>query len=231
MRIAEELYPNGVTTSTHFNDALTQLIRDRNLKKIVETGTYHGTGTTRAIIEGQRFLPGRCQFYSIEVNPENHRIAQRNTVGENVRCMLGLSVPSHMKPPAKAIEFLDYPSDIVVDFKEDVRSASYFAEVNYNVKDNLLQYCLEQMDFKPDLVLLDSAGHLGFLEFEYLLTLVDAPFYLALDDTGHVKHFKTVQKILKDDRFTLVFETPEKFGSSIFKVSANRSHRANSQPR
>jgi len=37
--------------------------------------------------------------------------------------------------------------------------------VNFRVRDMMLHYALEKMQFQPDLVILDSAGHIGFIEF------------------------------------------------------------------
>lgn len=217
MRVAEDVIYNGMTSSGAFNKALTALIANRGITKVIETGTYLGTGTTKAIIEGLQAHGKPFQFFSLEVNPSNYSKAVMN-VGrvEGVHLLNVLSINKTDLP--KLVEFTDYPEDVIVDYQEKVRSKSYVSEVSYNVKDEGLYDCLKALDCEPELVVLDSAGHIGLQEFNELMKYVKGTFYLALDDINHVKHYKTVQKIKDDDRFTIVWETSDKFGSLLAKV-------------
>jgi len=217
MRIAEDVVREGMTSSGAFNKALTALVANNRLTKIIETGTYLGTGTTKAILKGLQAHGEPFKFFSIEVNPVNYSKAVMN-VGKVEGCYLinGLSIAKHDLP--KAVEFTNYPEHIVVDYQEGVRQKSYISEVSYNVKDSCLYECLKALDGCPELVVLDSAGHIGMQEYEELLRYARGTFLLALDDTNHVKHFKTVEKIKTDERFTIVWETSDKFGSLIAKV-------------
>lgn len=218
MQIAEELVKNGMTSSGAFNKALTALVANNGITKIIETGTYLGTGTTRAILEGLQAHGKPFQFFSIEVNPNNYQKAVLNTGKvEGLYLLNGLSISKSDLP--KVVEFTDFPENIVVDYQEKTRSSSYVTEVSYNVKDEVLYDCLKALDCKPELVVLDSAGHIGMQEFDYLMNYVQGKFFLALDDINHVKHYKTVQKIKDDERFTIVWETSDKFGSLLAKAN------------
>lgn len=210
MQIAELIKGATTQASTAFTDEITKLIKSKKLKKIIETGSYHGTGTTKAIAAGE-------QVYSIEVNPKNHDIAKKNNKGSHIQFLLGLSVDKSQIPVN--ITF-DVPDHIIVDHLDRNRQKLYTAEVSYEVEDNLLDKALSMMDYKPDLVLLDSAGHMGLIEFKYLMERVKGKFYLALDDTLHVKHYNTMQYIKENtEQFKVIYETDEKFGSAIIKVS------------
>lgn len=215
MRIAEEVVKQGMAAGSAFMDAITDLIWTEKLNKIIETGSYHGTGTTRAIRNG---MTGGEEVYSIEVNPAHHRIAKKNNADSGINFLLGLSVPNSMKPVSSTF---DVPDWVIIDHQPNVRDGLYTREIMFNVPDDMLRYAMSKVDFRPDLVILDSAGHMGLIEFKYLMTLVpdDNTFYLALDDTNHVKHYDTLQIIQADERFTEVFSTDEKFGSVIVKVS------------
>jgi hypothetical protein len=138
---------------------------------------------------------------------------------EGVYLLNGLSISKSDLP--KEVEFTDFPDWVVVDYQEKVREKSYISEVSYNVKDNILYECLKAFDGKPELVVLDSAGHIGLQEFNELMSWVQGEFFLALDDINHVKHFKTVEKIKADERFKIVWQTSDKFGSLIAKVSVS----------
>jgi len=53
---------------------------------------------------------------------------------------------------------------------------------------------------------------MGFIEFDYFLTLVRGPCTLMLDDTRHVKHHRSVEHMKQDPRFVIEADSPEKFG-------------------
>lgn len=214
MQIAEQILKDGMAAQSDFMDAITGLIREKKLKNIIETGSYLGMGTTRAISEG---LSGDETVYSIEVNPDHYRKAIENNKGSRINFILGLSVG---KPQLPIDITFNVPDHIVVDHLDSVRSLRYKQEVSFPVGDNMLDYALSKFDYKPDLVILDSAGHIGLIEFKYLMERVQSPFYLALDDTLHVKHYNTMQLIQNDpSRYAVEFITDQKFGSAIIRVS------------
>ena len=76
---------------------------------------------------------------------------------------------------------------------------------------------------KPDFVLLDSAGHMGIIEFDYFLSLVRGPCTLMLDDTRHVKHHPSLQRMKADPRFVIELESPEKFGFVLASFHPKRT--------
>jgi hypothetical protein len=213
MRIAEEIVKNGMSAGTAFTDALTGIIYAHSLKKIIETGSYKGEGTTAAI---RRAMSGDEQVYSIEVNPTYHHEAEVANGGSGIHFLLGLSIGNAQIPVDTTFNVPDW---VVVDHQPEYRSQLYNREVMHKVPDHMLDYALAQMDHRPDLVILDSAGHMGYIEFRYLMERVHGDFFLALDDTNHVKHYETCQVIKDDPRFSLVFNTIEKFGSRIYRVT------------
>lgn len=216
MQIAENLVKAGATAGLAFKREITEMVRTGGFTRIIETGTYYGTGTTRAVLQGiDKSKP--FDFISIECNPAHVEIARKNTGHiPGFTILEGLSVPRRLLP--KKLNLKGYPDDTIVDHKEKDRERLYKEEVDFPGPDDLLRMALEMHDYQTDLIILDSAGHMGTVEFDYLMTIVRAPFMLALDDTLHIKHRKTVQKIENDPRFTLTFETTEKFGSRIYAV-------------
>ena len=79
----------------------------------------------------------------------------------------------------------------------------------------MLINCLEKLDYSPDLVLLDSGGHLGEVEFDTLIPNLKKFCIIALDDIFHVKHYNNLQKIREDGRFAFLSLSREKFGFCI----------------
>lgn len=223
MLIAENIVKNGMAAGTAFMDALTDLVYVNRMSRIIETGTYLGTGTTAAVVKGIKAHGQRAVFITIEVNPRHHASAVANNVGNPVECLLGLSIPFAYLPPMEAITFEGYAPNTVVDHQPKDRAKMYYWETMQGTPERQLDKAMLYVSHYPELVILDSAGHIGTLEFDYLMTLLPKQheFYLALDDTNHVKHAKTVEKIEAYYKNELVFSTEQKFGSRIYRISVH----------
>jgi len=206
-------------------DALGRLIRSRKLKHIIETGTYEGEGTTRAIATALKELNSSdAKLISIEVNPKFVNLTRSNTqkrgLAAYAEVLQGLSLPRTLLPDEVTIErelqeILKEKSTLYVDHDVASRSRHYFGESNYESQDDLLRIAFERFEGKPELILLDSAGHLGFAEFEYIIGLLSAPCLVALDDTNHVKHYRSYKKMKQDSRFKIIAQGDSSFGYCI----------------
>ena len=171
---------------------------------------------------------GEALFCSIEVNPEHLRQARQNLqaagLAERVRLLHGLSVPRERLPSAAEIRRATVEDvafqDIFVDHAEGDRARLYQDETDFpDAEDDLLGSVLDEMDGRPDFVLLDSGGHMGRAEFAYLLERLRAPCTIALDDIYHVKHHANFQRMQDDDRFEILASGREKFGYGIARYT------------
>ena len=133
----------------------------------------------------------------------------------------GLSLPRALLPTLEEIEerfVKNLKGDVIVDYSPEVRAKMYFEETNFpGVPDDRLGWCLQNLSYSPDLVLLDSAGYLGYIEFTYLIENLKSECIIALDDIQHVKHFESFKYIRKHpDRFEILeFSPKDKFGFCI----------------
>ncbi len=215
----------SVDAATQFEKEVRTLFNKIRPSKIIETGTYLGRGTSTIIWKALNDLGINADFTTIEVNPEHHRLASEwfKANSMNVNAELGLSLPRSLLPNLKQIhnEFVTGKEfeGIYYDHNESDRANFYFRETNFNVNEDLLQKTMARHDYKPDFVLLDSAGHVGYLEFQYFMKLIKGECYIMLDDVYHCKHFKTLQTIKADPRFKILVESPEKFGFCIVKFT------------
>jgi hypothetical protein len=211
-----------IDSGSEFASVIRELIITTKPTRIIETGTYLGEGTTRAIADALREVGNRhAIFLSIEVNRANiHRAAEnlhRAGLLDWVRLAHGLSLPRGHLPSLQAIQttLVDKPefTDVFVDHREAERAKLYFAETDFgDVADNLLERALEVFNFCPEFVLLDSGGHVGTEEFNYLIPRLRAPCYIALDDIYHVKHHRNFRTMQEDPRFNIIVSSKEKFG-------------------
>jgi hypothetical protein len=228
--IIAQNYPEGsmgIGTESDFAGAIQQLFLQIRPTKIIETGTYIGTGTTTIIAEAIRMLGLDADFYTIEVNPEYFQRAKQYLRERDykVACLNGLSVPREKLPTLAQIH-KSTVTDIeqggvgFVDHEPDVRAEWYFCETHFpDVPDSLLRMVMRCFDFRPDFVLLDSGGHIGNIEFNYLLEMLEGVCYIALDDTLHIKHSRSLRQMQTDPRFTIVKTSDEKFGFAIAKFT------------
>ncbi|MDR1612805.1 MAG: hypothetical protein LBT97_08475 [Planctomycetota bacterium] len=218
-----------VGEESEFARSIEQLVRLVRPLTIIETGTYLGVGTTSAICRGLAALPQiRCEFHTIEVNPRHYTAALVNLAERGylrlVNPLNGLSLPRSLLPSREAIRryTVDEPpgEDIFVDFPEESRVDIYFRETEHaDCPDDLLDICLRSCGCRPDLLLLDSAGHIGFIEFRHVLDKLRGQCFFALDDTMHVKHHESLVFIRRDPRFTILRESADKFGYCIAKFT------------
>ena len=219
----------AVKTESAFARAIDLLFSKVRPRKIIESGTYIGTGTTTIIASAiKRYAIEDAVFYTIEVNPGHHQRAKRN-LEENdllgyVLPLHGLSVPRFLLPTFDEIEqrcVKDVDSTkLYVDHPLDVRAQRYFGETNFDgVPEDLLGTCLKEFAGRPDFVLLDSGGHMGHIEFNYLVSKLKGPCFIALDDVLHVKHHKSYLQMQKDPRFEILIADKEKMGFCIARFT------------
>lgn len=217
MKLASQLEPHGMAASMELRQDIYNVIQDAKSRNVIETGTYNGLGSTSAILHGLKDAHGtQFSFISMESDPVFYNQARQNLEEEiydgSLVLMNKISVPKHLLPSTVS----DVPEDIITDHADPSR---YLKEVPKGIEDNGLMAALILLDYKPDLVLLDSAGHLGTIEFDYLMQHAIGPFILILDDTLHRKHYQTLEKIKADpERFYILKESKNKFGHAIIHV-------------
>lgn len=200
--------------------AIEDLINLFKPRKIVETGTFMGTGSTTIIARALKKFDYGAQFYSIECNPAFVNAAHTHLIREGLRdyvqLLQGLSIPRKMLPSRDEIlQWLDtMPRHLFDDLQRERQAADYVNETSYDGPDDLLrQVVVSNFGGELDLALLDSAGYLGHIEFKYLLSLLkpETEVIFILDDAiNHVKHYHS-RAYLKE-RGKLIFEVEERYG-------------------
>lgn len=229
VKVACDYEISGATVGTEskFAAEIRKLFARIRPRKIIETGTYLGRGTTTIIaraLEEQGISD--AVFCTIEVNPKNWRQAKEYflAAGLNVHAILGLSIPRSMLPSPDQIQKQTVSDlgreDIFVDHRPGERVGAYYRETDFpDVPDNRLYECLRAFRFRPDFVLLDSAGHIGAIEFNYLFEHLQGPCHIALDDIYHIKHHQNFLRMQKDPRFEILAVSKEKFGFCIARYT------------
>jgi hypothetical protein len=230
-----KLYRDYALASTAMHDdprlaeSLRKVIRERKFTQVLETGSYLGLGSTRFIAEAFPAESPPEIFVTIETNWNNWRQAKRNLARfPFVRPIWGLTVDQ--AEAAKFIRqdeylinhqahpdiFIDDVKDPVAFYLNELAGRLGEKEINPSFREkldrlfhwsgqDLLRQQLRAMADKRPLVVLDSAGGVGFLEFTTLLEVLAGKTYtLLLDDIHHIKHYRSWQHIVNDPSFKLL---------------------------
>lgn len=206
-------------------EALRAAVHQYRPRVVIETGTYLGTGSTRMIAEA--FAPDAPEkFYTIEISRRFYEVARRNLAHlEFVEVVWGLSVSreqaeSFIRSDSLLWEAGRYgieverPEDPVGfylrEISRDKNGAGAWEDECYpepveGAPDNLLARLLPQYRNRQPLIALDSAGGIGWLEFQEVLRLQEGlPFVLFLDDVNHVKHYRSLRYVESCPEFHII---------------------------
>lgn len=209
-------------------DAIKRIADQEKIDFIFETGTYQGTGSTSFIASCFRNSKRLKAFYTTETNLEFYRIAKKNLKKfPFVKCLYGLSVSlpaaedflqqdevlsNHEKYNDIYIDDTNNPKDFYLNEIRGMLRPPPFSLSRFFVKRE--QELIKQMI--PSLegtlfIVLDSSGGIGYLEFTetYKLLQNRNEFYILLDDTHHLKHFRSKLSIEKDKNFTVLASSIE----------------------
>lgn len=172
---------------------------------ILETGSYKGLGSTALLASLNPMV-----LISIESNIDHLNEAKRNRPEPFIEWVHGLSAIQQtaiawLNSFVPLINHENYP-DVFIDGLPFPKQF-YLEEISKECPDGaLFEYLPKIKDFNP-IILLDSCGGIGFLEFcDVHNFMAESPYTIVLDDTDHIKHFKSKENILADKNWTVLFD-------------------------
>ena len=179
------------SSSNDFKNTVNRLIEKYNPKQIIETGSYKGLGSTLI------FAKTKIPVISIECNRDYALKARRNLKNYNNVIILN----AHSLKKKDLIKFINnykykYPKNI----KREVDDESFYQYKNEIDVDSDFENILPLLinNDKRQIVFLDSAGGVGYLEFKTFMKLPKKNLnnkILILDDVTHIKHYRSVKEL------------------------------------
>jgi predicted O-methyltransferase YrrM len=170
--------------SVEFENTVNEIVKKYKIKRIVETGTYLGTGST--MIFAKTDLP----VISMECVLDNVKAARKNLAAYpnvTVHHALSLDETTMYDAIVEASERY-YPPDLRHDSINFV--TTYLCEIDHKVE--WVDFLKTQIQEPPQLVFLDSAGGLGLAEAHVVIReCLSTDTVLMFDDIDHVKHYYT----------------------------------------
>lgn len=189
--------------SNEFRDVVRRLVKQYDIKEVVETGTYLGTGSTAV------FAAEGLDVFTVECNVNHLMTAAENLQGMSNVCFIhGLSLKRERI--ISGLMSMDFPADGIYDSPNP--KVFYVQETNHPVIVEEALPLLAKNEVRQ-LVFLDSAGGLGYLEFLEFMSWprsVRKNKVLLMDDVTHVKHARSVQS-LKDWGFEVELSQDGRF--------------------
>lgn len=200
-----------------FTRVVSELIKEHSIQEIIETGTFNGLGSTTVFAKTN--LPvisiDSCKNYHLQAkkNLENYR---------NVTLKFGSSLKiKEMEEFIKNDDFYNHPVLAEKNIKTDGDKDFYINEINgFGTSPSEEDLLFDLIDnTKRQIVFLDSAGGIGYLEFLKFMSLKNKfkkNKILLLDDILHIKHYRSVLH-LKRDKHDVYISQDNRFAYCTFK--------------
>ena len=229
-------YPHqsvSMSTDELFRQTLTDLFQTNTVDYVIETGTWLGTGSTQTLARAFPANRPPKAYYTIEGNLTFHTLARLNLLKWNfVKPLWGDTVAKetalafirqddvlkeHEKYPDVFIDTLDNPAQFYTNEVEGklgknpvISAVDWFGNTFLNRPQDLLRQLVHQHRDDRPLVLLDSAGGIGWLEYQTVRdTLGNRPYWLVLDDIHHLKHFRSLADVQARPDFRVIEHSPK----------------------
>jgi hypothetical protein len=188
-----------ITENTERCEIIKNVINTYKPNIILEIGTWKGLGSTKCIINS---IGDEVSFLSLETNKSFYEIAVENLNGyqDKVKLIYGRIVEKD--------EILNFVQTINLNRWEE----QWLREDLENV--DKCENVLNKIPEKIDLLLLDGGEFSTYSEW---LKLKDRSTIIMLDDTTVTKCKKINDELKSSENYTLIFETLEGHGFSVFK--------------
>lgn len=218
----------SMSEDAQFNQTLQTLFAENQIDYIIESGTYLGTGSTRSVLKAIPANRPPKAYYTLEANPTFHLISRFNLMRwPFVKPIWGNTIPRE-----KALSFIEqdevlrhherYP-DVFIDtlvnpvefYTNEIKghwngniilkTVGWLSDHLLTRPENLLEKLLREVIDQQPLILLDSAGGTGWLEYQTVRDVMGKkPYWLILDDIHHLKHFRSFADVQHRPDFRLV---------------------------
>ena len=216
-------------------NSLSELAKKNTIKNIIETGTHRGLGSTTMLGNAFKTSSSLICLDTIEIDYTNFSIAKKNLKHYNfIKCNYGCSLDlndaiEYIKKDDAILYHEKYPEIFIDNAKDPIHFYVNELEGRLNESsDNFIKQFLKRLilpsknaSTKPEynllpklikdyfneemLIVLDSAGGVGHMEFQITDELMkNKAYYLLLDDTHHLKHFRGYDIIKNRGDFSII---------------------------
>jgi hypothetical protein len=223
-------------------NSLNDLAKNNTIKYIIETGTHRGLGSTTMLANAFKGSSSLIRLNTIEIDYTNFSMAKKNLSHFSfINCCYGCSLDlneaiAYVKKDEAILNHEKYPEIFIDNAKDPINFyvkelegrlnessnniiKQFLKKILYPSKNstikpqyNLLPKLIKDFSNEEMLIVLDSAGGVGHMEFQITDELMkNKNYYILLDDTHHLKHFRGYDIIINRGDFSII-NTSEKNG-------------------
>jgi len=190
------------------NFIFAMVLKNQEIKTIVESGTWNGLGTTKCVLDALR--PDQ-EFWSIELYGDMYLEALEN----NIKWQKDPRV-HFLKGAVVSFEETKWFDHSTLDLQNDPHAALWYLKDMSNLRscENILK------DLPPniDLLILDGGEYSTYPEW---VNLKDRTKIVVLDDTAILKCSRIVSELSKDPTYTCIYNAPtERNGFAIYEKNS-----------
>ena len=219
-------------------NSLNDLAKKNIIKYIIETGTHRGLGSTTMLGNAFKNSSTLVSLNTIEIDYTNFSVAKKNLSHFSfINCCYGCSLDlneaiTYVKKDEAILYHEKYPEIFIDNAKDPINF--YVNELEgklnessdsiikkflkkllrpsknskINPQYNLLPKLIKEFYNDEMLIVLDSAGGVGHMEFQITDELMkNKNYYTLLDDTHHLKHFRGYDIIKNRGDFSIINES------------------------
>lgn len=204
-----------------FYAAIEQIVREENIKTVLEIGSSSGEGSTEALVRGIRENPNKPKLFCMEVSKVRFAELQKRYANDSfVNCYNLSSVSLEDFPDRdEVIEFYNntpsnlnyYPLEQVLGWlRQDVEYVK-----NAGVLEDGIQRIKEDNNIDTfDVVIIDGSEFTGSIEWHYLY----GANLVFLDDINTFKNYSNHLRLMSDSNYiNIAHNNNIRNGYSIFK--------------
>lgn len=193
-----------ITLDQNLGKHIKNLTGRKDVKTIVDVGTFHGLGSTICIIDG---MDDTKKMWSIELYPNMYKYSLMN--------LSKYLTPNIILLNGKIIEYNDvfWFDHGTIDFSTDEHARLWYKKDMKYLKES--KNVLSELPNIIDLLVLDGGEYTTYPEY---LKLKDKTNIIVLDDVIIHKCKRVREELLNDSDFKLIFEDlNDRNGYSIFE--------------
>lgn len=211
----------GVSADPTFMEKMCDIIRSRCISRIVETGTYDGRGSTLHLAnalprEGGRLVTIECDEKRAEMAAAFHKEHGNPHVDVwHGLSLLRESLPTLEQLRADAEETVK--EGFAVDGKFPHTAASFYLKETDKREIPEDQLMMALTTVLPELVFLDSAGGVGWLEWQLVRDWAKPGLLVGMDDVKHIKHWRSL-KDAKERGWKVLLEDDRRYGAVLLEA-------------
>lgn len=202
-------------------ETVENIIKEKQLTKIIEIGSGHGDGSTQYLLRGLNAVNSSEKvLYCIEAKQPQFTNLVNNVKNYNfVKCYYGSSITS------KNCLIKDFDNDIwnspynkinpeIVSYDLAKRWFDEEMPIILKAKDGVLDTILPEVIF--DMVIIDGSEFLGYSEFNLVKNRTK---YLVLDDVHNCyKNFRVYCELKENEAWSIIYDNPNDRNGTVIAV-------------